>query len=159
MIKAFIIVLLFQLPQTLSDYHIKKVWLFSKTVYMGNVPRSPNGKPAVDYTKKLLCFLEVSKGRQLPEWQTAYFNGNRYSVNAVQLNQDSVVVGAERSTKMPVIIKENSGCKLIQLFLTLKQADTSNKADGFVLDGMLNNNAAHYKSDSPVVELSPDLMP
>jgi len=152
-------VFLIQVAFLSPKYHIKKIWLFSKTQFAGATPKTPGGKPASGATTTLLCFLEASKDKPTPHWQTAYFNGKQYSVNALAITEDSVEVGTDKSTKIPIILKPDAGSKLIELELVAVENNTPRNADGFILEGRFNKKPAKLRSDGPVVELSPVFMP
>jgi hypothetical protein len=159
MTKILLLTLLLPFFCVLQDFHVKRIWLFSKTEYSGNVPRLPGGQSAKGITKKLFCYIEVGKDQLIPQWQTAYFNGISYSVNPAQTSRDSMAVGAENKTKMAIVLKPASGNKIIQLIFNLKPAGTIIKSDGLVLNGTFNNSPVHLKSAEPVIELTPDMMP
>jgi len=159
MTKIFLLALLLPFFCTQQDFQIKKVWLFSKTEYSGNVPRMPGGQQLKGINKKLFGYVEVGKDQPMPKWQNAYFNGNSYSVVAVPLSQDSVAVGTDNKTKTAIVLVPANGDKIIQLMFTLKPADTVSKTNDLVLDGALNNKAVHLKPAGPVTELTPDMMP
>jgi len=140
-------------------YGVQKIWLFSKVQYFGNVPVNPNGNQLKGYQFTLTCYLKICKKLESPDWQTAYFNGNRYKVNILPITQDSVIVGTLKNTHSIIVIKDSSGTKLVQLILT-KQTNIHNVIMvGFELEGTLNNNNVHLESNECVVELSPSIMP
>ncbi|MCO5949744.1 hypothetical protein [Mucilaginibacter flavidus] len=139
-------------------YQGQKIWLFSKTQYMGNAPVDRDGKAVKGYTETLLCFIEISKNKQSPAWQTAWYKGVKYSVNILQVNQDSVIIGRIKNAKTTFVIKPGLETKLIRLELTEQGNFNAPKANGFVLEGILNNKQVYVTSDEPAVELAPVLM-
>jgi hypothetical protein len=140
-------------------YHVKKIWLFSKIQYSGNVPRAAGGKVAAGSRNMLLCFAEVSKNEQTPDWQSARFKGGSYSVSTSPEALDSVAVGTDKNTRKPIIIKADADCKLIELKLTFASGDQNQTDESFALEGTFNKKHAVLKSADPVVELSPVFMP
>jgi hypothetical protein len=150
---------IFQLTVLPAKYHIKKIWLFSRTAYAGNVPKRPDGKLATGYTNTLLCFLEISKTEPTADWQTACFEGSKYEVSILQPNSDSVRIGTEKHTKKNIFIKASTGFKLVQLMMTLTEKDRADKCEGFILKGKLNDKHTCLKTNEPVIELSPVFRP
>jgi hypothetical protein len=152
------IALFIQMAFLSPKYHIKRVWLFSKTQYAGNVPALRGGQQPAGHTTTLLCFLEVSRGEKIPDWQWAWFKGNKYQVSMSPASQDSVAVGTKKNTNDIALAKAGPGCKLVELTLSLTGKDTL-KQDGFVLEGTFNKQPARLRSDEAAVELSSPLMP
>jgi len=99
-------------------YQAQKIWLFSKTQYSGNAPVDRDGKALKGYTETLSCFIEINKNKPLPAWQTAWYKGVKYSVNVLQVNQDSVIIGRAKNAKNTIVIKPGAETKLIRLELT-----------------------------------------
>ena len=139
-------------------YQGQKIWVFSKTQYMGNAPVDKDGKAAKGYIETLSCFVEISKNKPSPAWQTAWYKGVKYSVNTLPISQDSVIIGPTKNAKTPFVIKPAAETKLIQLELTEQGNFKAPKANGFVLEGVLNNKQVYITSDEPAVELAPVLM-
>jgi hypothetical protein len=150
---------IFQLTVLPAKYHIKKIWLFSRTAYAGNVPKRPDGKLANGYTRKLLCFLEITKNETTPDWQTAWFEGGKYHVTISPVNQDSLTVGIDKKNRNKIVIKSGDDTKLVELVLTLQERGDSMKAECFSLEGTFNKKHARLKWDDPIVELDTPLMP
>jgi len=158
MAKSLLLMLLISSSCLALKYHGQKVWLFSKTQYMGNAPVDRDGKAVKGYTETLSCFMEISKNKPSPAWQTAWYKGVKYSVNILQLNQDSVIIGRTKNAKTTFVIKPAPETKLIQLELAEQGNFKAPKANGFVLEGMLNNKQVYLTSDEPAIELAPALM-
>jgi len=152
---AFFVQVAFLSPK----YHIKRVWLFSRTQYAGNVPVLRGGQQPSGYTTTLVCFLEVSRGEKTPEWQSAWFRGNKYQVSMSHATQDSVAVGTKKNTDDMALAKAGPGCKLVELTLTLTGKDSVKREGEFVLEGTFNKQPARLRSDEAAVELSAPLMP
>jgi hypothetical protein len=142
-----------------KEYHAEKIWLFSKIQYPGNVSVDRNGKRLQKHPTKLFCYLKVSRKIESPNWQTAIIYGNDYAVEAVPVNQDSVIVGTLKNTNSAVTIKAGAQSKIIQLVLTQQRESEKPEAWKFVLNGTLNGKAVYIRSNEPLVELSPDMMP
>jgi hypothetical protein len=138
-------------------YQGQKIWLFSRTQYSGNTPVDKDGKALKGYTETLSCFLEVSKNSPSPVWQTAWYNGTKYSVNVLQVNQDSVIIGPAKNSKKLIVIKPGAETKLIQLELTEQGNFDAPKAAGFVLQGLLDKKQVYLTSNKLAVELAPVL--
>jgi hypothetical protein len=138
-------------------YQAQKVWLFSKTTYMGNAPANRDGKALNAHSETLSCFLETGSNSESPEWQTAWYKGVKYAVNVLQINQDSVIIGRAKNARNIIVIKPGQGIKLIQLQLTAQGDFKAPKAAGFVLAGVLNKKTVYLTSDEPPVELAPVL--
>jgi hypothetical protein len=138
-------------------YQGQEIWLFSRTQYSGNAPVDRDGKALKGYTENLSCFLEVSKNNPSPVWQTAWYNGAKYSVSVLQLNQDSVILGRAKDANTLVVIKPRPKTKLIQLELTEQGNFKAPKAAGFVLEGLLDKKQVYITSNKPAVELAPVL--
>jgi hypothetical protein len=141
-----------------QQYNIKRIYLFSKTQYQGNIHRNPDGSTGKGYNKILMCFIEVDKHKPAPDWHAAYFDGYKYTVNIVPLNQDSVLVGNSLNTHQTIVIKSITAGQLLQLGLTINEKCKNPDTKGFVLEGTLNNKRVYYKTDEPVIELAPVLM-
>lgn len=150
---------IFQLTVMPAKYHIKKIWLFSRTEYSGNVPKRSDGKLAAGYTKKLLCFLEITRNETTPDWQTAWFEGGRYHVTVSPVNQDSLMVGIDKKNRNNIVVKTNGDTRLVELVFTLQEQGDSINAGGFSLQGTFNKKTARLKPDGPIVELEAPLMP
>lgn len=157
MAKSLLLVLLISSSCLTLKYQAQKIWLFSKTQYSGNAPVDRDGKALKGYVETLLCFLEVSKNKPSPIWQTAWYKGVKYSVNVLQINQDSVIIGRAKNLKNIVVIKPGAETTLIQLELTEQGNFKAPKETGFVLEGMLNNKQVHLTSGEPAVKLAPVL--
>jgi hypothetical protein len=158
MLKTVAAVFLISVFCIQQQYNIKRVYLFSKTQYSGNVHRNVDGSMAKGYNKTLICFVEVDKDKPSPLWNTAYFDGYKYTVNIVPLNQDSVLVGNKINTHNAVVIKPITAGQLLQLGLTIGGKCKNPDTKSFVLEGTLNNKKVYYKTDEPVTELAPVLM-
>ena len=139
-------------------YQAQKVWLFSKTEYPGNAPAERDGKVLKGYTETLLCFLEVSKNKQAPAWQTAWYKGVKYAVNILQVNQDSVILSQAKNSTTTIVIKAHADTKLIQLELTAQGSSKALSTAGFVLEGLFNEKQVYLTSNEPAIELAPVLM-
>lgn len=139
-------------------YQAQKVWLFSKTEYPGNAPAGRDGKVLKGYTETLLCFLEVSKNKQEPAWQTAWYKGVKYAVNILQVNQDSVILSQAKNSRTNIVIKPHADTKLIQLELTAQGSSKAPNTAGLVLEGLLNEKQVYLTSNEPAIELAPVLM-
>ena len=142
-----------------TEFHVEKVWLFSKRQYTGNVPTGAPGKQLKGPSYLILCFLEIKKGAQTPVWETAYLGGNKFSVKEEPMNQDSIVTGTIKDSKTMAVIRPDRDCQIIHLILTGESGDVKTKNDGFTVKGKMGNQDVVLKSKEPVVELSPDLMP
>jgi len=94
----------------------------------------------------------------MPAWQTAWYKGIKYSAKVLEINQDSVIIGRVKNSNTPMVIKPGPGTKLIQLELTEQGNVKAPKANGFVLEGILNNKQVYLTFDNPAVELAPVLM-
>jgi len=140
-------------------YGVQKIWLFSKVRYSGNVPRLANKKPADGAATTLVCYLKISKNIESPDWQTAYIYGNEYGVKILPVTQDSVIIGTAKDTHSAIVIKAGPDSKLVQLVLIQRGKIEKPEAWGFILDGTLNGKDVYIRSNEPMVELSPDLMP
>jgi hypothetical protein len=158
MAKSLLLILFFSSSCLILKYQAQKIWLFSRTQYSGNAPVDRDGKALKGYTETLSCFLEISKNKPSPAWQTAWYKGVKYSVNVLPANQDSVVIGRAKNSKNIVVIKPGAEKKLIQLELTEQGNFKAPKAAGFVLEGVLDKKQVHLTSDEPAVELAPVLM-
>jgi len=159
MMKPLLLMLLVASSCLMLKYPAQKIWLFSKLQYAGNVPVDRAGKAVKGYTEILSCFLEISKNKSSPTWQTAWYKGVKYSVNVIEVNQDSVIAGRAKNTNTPVIIKPGPESKLIRLELTELGNNNAPKAAGFVLAGALGKKQVYLTSDEPAVELAPVFMP
>lgn len=158
MAKSLLLLLLISSSCLALKYQAQKVWLFSKTEYMGNAPADRDGKAVKGYTETLLCFIETGKHNPSPAWQAAWYKGARYSVKALPANQDSVIMGRAKNSKDNIVIKPGAGMQLVQLELKGQGNFKAPKANGFVLEGVLNNKQVYLTSDEPAVELAPVLM-
>jgi hypothetical protein len=140
-----------------QQYNIKRIYLFSKTQYSGNIHRNPDGSTGKGYNKTLMCFIDVDKDKPAPDWHAAYFDGYKYTVNIVPLNQDSVSVGNNINTHQTIVIKPVTAGHLLQLGLIVNEKCQNPGTKGFVLEGTLNNKRVYYKTDAPMTELAPVL--
>ncbi|ASU32660.1 hypothetical protein MuYL_0760 [Mucilaginibacter xinganensis] len=102
--------------------------------------------------------MEVSKNKPSPAWQTAWYKGVKYSVNVLQVNQDSVIIGRSKNSKNIVVIKPGIETKLIQLEFTEQGNFKAPKVAGFILEGTLDKKQVHLTSNESAVELAPVLM-
>ncbi|MEO6978088.1 MAG: hypothetical protein ABI113_06890 [Mucilaginibacter sp.] len=158
MVKPLLLMLLVASSCLVLKYQAQKVWLFSKTEYSGNAPVDKDGKTLKGYTETLLCFIEISKNKPSPAWQTAWHKGVKYSVNVLPVSQDSVILGRAKNSKINVVIKPGPDAKIIQLELTEQGNFKAPMAAGFVLEGVLDKKQVHLTSGEPAVELAPVLM-
>jgi len=159
MTKLLILALLMTFPVAPRQYHVQKIWVFSKKQYAGNIPRLPGGKQGPGFTNTLSCFLEISKNHATPLWQTVCFNGIKYAVKVSTVNQDSILVGTVNGSNVPALVKPGADCELLQLTLTADGTCENGKPGEFVIEGMLNKKHVHIKTTEPVIELAPALMP
>ncbi|MFI5141511.1 MAG: hypothetical protein ACHQII_04060 [Bacteroidia bacterium] len=159
MTKLLILALFMTFPLAPRQYHVQRIWVFSKTQYAGNIPRLPGGKQGAGFTNTLSCFLGISKNHAIPLWQTACFNGIKYAVKVSTVNQDSILVGTVKGSNAPVVVKPDADCELLQLTLTADRTCENPKPGEFVLEGELNKKHIHIKTTEPVIELAPALMP
>jgi len=159
MMKVFLFALLLPMCSVQQEYHPEKIWLFSKVEYTGNIPADRNGKHLQNRPVKLFCYLKVSKKIKAPDWQTALIYGNQYSVEVMPVTEDSVAVGTLKDSQSAVTIKADSGSKLVQLVFTLQGKIEKPEAWQFILNGTLNGKSVYIRSNEPMVELSPDMMP
>ncbi|BAU52153.1 hypothetical protein [Mucilaginibacter gotjawali] len=159
MIKVLWLSFLLSFYSLQGEYHVQKVWLFTKTQYNGNVPADRNGKHLQGKTTQLICYLKVSRKNESPVWETAFIDGNQYKVETVQAEQDTITAGTLKNTNMPVIIKTGRKSKITQLILTLRGKIEKPEACSFILTGTLNGKSVYIRSNESVAELTPDLMP
>jgi len=159
MLKTLFILLLLQTSVVQTDYPVKKLWLFSKTVYNGTVPKLPGGGQAKGYYKKMLCYIEVGKDQPMPAWQTAVLYGKQYVAEAVPVAADSVAVGVIKNTHSAVVIKAETGYKLVELMLTKPIELEKPEACPVMLSGILNGKPATVRAKDTPVELAPEMMP
>jgi hypothetical protein len=159
MTKVLILALFMTFPVVPRQYHVQKIWLFSKKQYAGNIPRLPDGTQGAGFTNTLSCFLGISKNQATPLWQIACFNGIRYAVKVLPVSQDSVVIGTVKDTNVPAVVRPDADCELIQLILTADGTCENGKPGEFILEGTLNKKHVHIRSTEPVIELAPALMP
>lgn len=138
--------------------YIEQVWLFTKTVYAGNIPKLA-GKPSNGANKELSCYIEVKASKPQPEWQIAHYNGSIYTIVQYKLNQDSVILQKAVSKKVPLVIKHSLGNYFIMLAFTLKGEDATYITNQLVLEGTLNNKKTMYKATVSPVALAPVFMP
>jgi hypothetical protein len=146
-----------------GQFHAEKVWLFSKKQYGGNTPiHKPGGQPKGPLTI-LLCFLEVKKGESVPTWNTATLNGNKFNVTTDEvtgaMKQDSVVAGVLKDSQTPAVVRPHAGYWLISLSLMSEGADGKANDEPFILTGKIGKKEVILKSNEPVVELTPVMMP
>ncbi len=139
--------------------HIKKIWLFSKTQYSGNIPKSAAGQPSRGYTQRLIVYIEISKTDESPQWQSVYINDEKHVVNMLPVGADSVQMGPAKNSRVPIVLKAASGNKLVLLEVAANENINITSQITFELEGLLNKKQVHFKSNEPVVELSPALMP
>jgi hypothetical protein len=159
-IKGLFMLLVLHTCSAEQDYLVKKIWLFSQTVYNGNVSKSPNGGHGKGNSKKMLCYVEVFSDKPMPQWQTAIIYGQQYAVQVVPVNQDSVAVGVLKKTNSPVVIKAGTGSKLVQLVLTNPVKTENTSAWPVILSGGTPHGTTAYTwSKEPVVELADEMMP
>ena len=142
-----------------GEYHVQKIWLFTKIQYSGNEPVNRDGKHLRNNPVLLICYLQISRKIKAPDWETAIIGSNKYKVEAEQVNGDSVAVGTLKDTNSAVVIKAGPDSKLIQLTLTLPGKMKKPEAWPFLLNGTLNRKPVYIRSNAPTVELAPDLMP
>jgi len=142
-----------------GEYHVQKIWLFTKTQYPGNVPINKDRKHLRSNPILLICYLKVSRKIKSPDWETAVIGGNRYKVETEQVNEDSVTVGALKTTNSPVIITAGPDSKLVQLTLMLPGEIAKPEAWSFILNGTLNGKPVYIRSSEPAVGLAPVFMP
>lgn len=142
-----------------AEYHVDKIWLFSKVQYPGNVPVNRDGKQLLVRSSKLICYIKLGRKKEAPDWQTAFICGNRYSVEAVPVTQDSIAVGALKNSSTYVTVKADTGARLVQLVFTKQGKIEKPEAWQFILNGTLNGKPVYLRSNDPIVELQPDLMP
>jgi hypothetical protein len=159
MTKFLILSLLMIFPVAPRQYHVQKIWVFSKKQYSGNIPRLPGGKQSAGFTNTLSCFLGISKNHSTPIWQTACFNGIKYAVKVSTVNQDSILVGTVNGSNVPAVVKPDADCELFQLELTAEGTCENGKPGEFILEGTFNKKRVHIRSTEPVIELAPALMP
>jgi hypothetical protein len=159
MIKVLPLAFLFSFFCIQTEYHVEKIWLFSKTQYTGAVPVNRNGKQLQTRSAKIICYLKISSKNELPDWQTAFVYGNRYSIDAVLINQDSVSVGTLKNSNSVVTIKAGTGFTLLQLIFTPQGKIEKPEAWQFILNGTLHDKEIYIRSNERMVELTPDLMP
>lgn len=157
MAKSLLLMLFVTFSCLMLKYQAQKVWLFSRTTYMGNMPADRDGRVLNAYTETLSCFLEIPSNSHTPEWQAAWYKGLKYSVNILQLNRDSVNIGRAKNARNIIAIKPGRGMKLIQLQLTAQGDFKAPKVAGFVLEGVLDKKMVYLTSDEPPVELAPVL--
>jgi len=159
MMKVLWLSFLLSLCSHQGEYHVQKVWLFTKTQYSGNVPVDRNRKHLQVKSTLLLCYLKVSRKIESPDWDTAFINGKQYRVKIVPVNQDSVTVGTLKNTNSPLTIKAGIDSKLVQLILTPGGEIEKPEAWSFLLNGTLHGKSVYLRSNESAVELAPDLMP
>ena len=146
-----------------GQFKAEKVWLFSKKQYGGNTPiRKPGEQPKGPLTM-LLCFLEVKKGEPVPTWNTANLNGAKFNVTADEVTEttkrDSVVAGVLKDSQTAAVVKPHAGYWLISLSLVSDGADGKGNDEPFILTGKIGKKEVILKSNEPVVELTPVMMP
>ena len=142
-----------------TEYHVEKIWLFSKTQNTGTVPVNRNGKQLQTRSVKIICYLKISSKNELPDWQTAFVNGNQYSVDAALLNRDSLAVGTLKNSNSVIAVKAGAGFALLELIFTPQGKIEKPEAWRFILNGTLDGKPICIRSNDPIVELSPDLTP
>jgi len=153
------VLLLVQSVSLFGQYHIKKVWLFSQLRSPGMVPRKQPGWQPAGPTTIYLCFIEVAKDERTADWQTASIKGNKYSVAMVPVQEDSVFVGTEKTTKALICLKPSAGNKLVKLELLLKDQTVGVGDTAAFLEGVAHKKRVVFKYDQPIVQLAPVLMP
>jgi len=159
MMKVLLLLFFLSFSCAQTEYHVKKIWLFSKTQYTGTVPVNRNGKQLQTHPVKIICYLKISSKNELPDWQTAFVYGNQYSIDAELPNRDSVAVGTLKNSNSVVTIKAGAGFALLKLMFTPQGKIEKPEAWQFILNGTLNGKPVYIRSNDPIVELSPDLMP
>lgn len=142
-----------------SEYHVQKIWLFTKIQYAGNVPVSRDGAHLRSNPVILICYLKMSSKTQSPDWETAVVDGKQYRVGMEQVNEDSVTVGTLKNTNSPVIITAGPDSKLVQLTLMLPGKIEKPEAWSFILNGTLNGKPVYIRPNDAPVELAPVFMP
>ena len=157
MMKFLSIAFIIPLFCAIQQYHVKKIWLFSKTNYSGNVPVGQHGNQLKTDSSTLLCYIEEAKGVQLPSWQTAYIYGNKYAITVLPVNQDSLTVGTLKNTSSSLMIRAGTGCELVQLMLIRREKIEKPEAWKIILSGTLDHKAVYARSNELVAELSPVL--
>ena len=158
MIKVALFGFLFSLLFSAPRYNVEKIWLFSRIRYQGNVPNEVVGKQLKGYANTLICIIQINKKRLCPTWQVAYYKGDKYSAEVLQVDQDSIIVGRKKNTNALMVIKAEPNSKLIQLSLTDSRTGKNFKKIGFSLYGMLDKKLVYVMSSDTVTELSPILM-
>lgn len=142
------------------QFHIKNIWLYTEAQYNGNVPVNKGNRTATaNASTKLKCFIIVEKGQPSPTWETAEFGNRKYTVSALVMAQDSVVVGLRKDTKEPVVIKTTADSQLIQLTLEPTGDVEPSEVLEFVLSGTFNHKRVQVALSNQPIELTPVFMP
>ncbi len=146
-----------------SMYNIQNTYVYTKQIFPGNIPVGHNGKPLRRGIDTVIIVYIETKAGVIPVWNTTVINGKAFSVTAVEVNDNSIIIGKEKSDSGLVTIKAKRGNRLWQLQLNEQQAITAipkkpGNENQIVLFGIYNGKQISLPINKPV-ELLPELRP
>ena len=147
-----------------SRYNIQNTYVYTKEVFPGNIPVGRNGKPLRRGIDTVTIVYIETKAATMPAWNTAVKNGKNFSVSAIEVNEDSVIIGKEKSDSGLIIIKAKKGNRLWQLQFSEKETTTAapgtkpNYQNQIFLYGIYEHKKISIPINKPV-ELLPELRP
>jgi len=116
-----------------KQYAVVSSCAFSKQIFPGTIPIGLRGKPLIHHSNISEFIYIETKDKAIPEWDSAWKNGNLYLVNTVAVKNDSVQLGTDAATQKTVSVVAKNGDHLWKLELTPQtssdNADSTNTAD------------------------------
>ena len=147
-----------------SMYNIQNTYVYTKEIFPGNIPVGRNGKPlrrGIDTAT--IVYIETKVG-VMPILNTAVKNGKVFNVSTIEVNEDSVIIGKEKSDSGLIIIRAKKGNRLWQLQFNEQETITAapgtkpNYQNQIFLFGIYDHKKISIPINKPV-ELLPELRP
>ena len=131
-------------------YGILKSHAYVRNGIAGAVQADDNGIPKNSgVNREYLLFVETPADAVLPEWQSAFVNGDPYTVKAIDVSNNTLDLGTLKGGGKPVVIKKSAQNKIWQLMIrpSSEQVSKAEKDGGspILLNGLWKKKSFTYK--------------
>jgi hypothetical protein len=146
-------------PQHLPKFGIQHCWFFSKQEFAGIIQVDENGKPKTKGSWMSYFIYIETQGNKIPTWEQFVYDGKKYEINILPVNDSVVNVGKVQDSENDIIINPAKGNKLWKLQIPNLQIKTATKNFLLVLTGKLQKQKVQLSIQQKINQLEPDLRP
>jgi len=137
---------------------VEKGWFISKREFAGIVHVDENGKKMKGTWVNNFVYFALPETNTY-KWNNFIFNNKKFTVDEIGIKNEETLLGNDKNTNQPVVIKPSVGKKLYQIRIIDFPDTLIAEKIKFTLQGLINNKKVKIKFNESIIELEPELRP